>query len=207
MSVNPDPDAQLMLQVKNGDMVAFEQLVEKYKQPVVNLISRTLLDPSEAEDLAQIVFVQVFRSASRYQNTARFATWLYTIARNLCLNELRRRSRHPAESFDGLAEDSEEHPARQYEDAKARSATEHLLSEELVVKVEEALSDLPEKQRTAILLFREKDMSYEEISAVLNCTLSATKSLIHRGRETLKVRLKPYLRTGAWSALPKEEQL
>jgi RNA polymerase sigma-70 factor, ECF subfamily len=202
-----DPDAQLMLQVKNGDITAFERLVDKYKQPVLNLINRTLTDPTEAEDLAQNVFVQVFRSASRYQHTARFTTWLYTITRNLCLNEIRRRSRHPAESLDGLGEDTEDHPARQYEDPKSHSADAHLLSDELVYKVEEALSDLPEKQRTAILLFQEKDMSYEEISIILNCSLSATKSLIHRGRETLKLRLKPYLQSGTWRPASKQEQL
>jgi RNA polymerase sigma-70 factor, ECF subfamily len=207
MSVNPDPDAQLMLQVKHGDRVAFEQLVEKYKQSVHNLISRTLSDPTEAEDLTQNVFVQVYRSAPRYQHTARFATWLFTIARNLCLNELRRRSRHPADSLEGQSDDSEEHPARQHEDTKTRSATEEALSVELVQKIEESLADLPEKQRTAILLFREQELSYEDISAILNCSLSATKSLIHRGRETLKQRLKPYLRSGIWSKATKQEQL
>ena len=93
-----DPDAALMLRVKQGDMAAFEELVEKHKQPVMNLIYRTLQDATEAEDLAQNAFVQVFKSAHRYRASAKFSTWLYTIARNLCLNEIRRRSRHPAQS-------------------------------------------------------------------------------------------------------------
>ena len=93
-----DPDAALMLRVKQGDMAAFEELVEKHKQPVMNLIYRTLQDATEAEDLAQNAFVQVFKSAHRYRASAKFSTWLYTIARNLCLNELRRRSRHPAQA-------------------------------------------------------------------------------------------------------------
>jgi RNA polymerase sigma-70 factor, ECF subfamily len=199
MPANTDPDAQLMLQVKNGDLAAFETLVEKFKQPVINLISRTLGDQTEAEDLAQNVFIQVYRSAPRYLDTARFSTWLFTIVRNLCLNEIRRRSRHPVKSLDETPPDGDESPSRQFEDTHARDATDHLLVNELVNKVEEALSELPEKQRTAILLFREKDMSYEEIALVLNCSLSATKSLMHRGRETLKQRLKPYLRAGTWS--------
>src|SRR5215831_14299784 len=100
MSENLDPDAALMLRVKQGDMTALEELVEKYKQPITNLIYRTLQDAAEAEDLAQNVFVQVFKSAERYRVSAKFSTWLYTIARNLCLNEIRRRSRHPADPLD-----------------------------------------------------------------------------------------------------------
>lgn len=181
-------------------MAAFEALVEKYKLPVLNLVYRTLPDPTEAEDLAQSVFVQVYRSAGRYEHSAKFSTWLYTIARNLSLNEIRRRSRHPAESLDEAHGDVEDFPVRQYEDSKTRPPTDYVLENELVRKVQEALHDLPEKQRTAILLYQEKDMSYEEIAKILNCSLSATKSLIHRGRETLKQRLKPYLRSGLWES-------
>src|ERR1041385_3442677 len=112
-----DPDAALMLRVKQGDLEAFEELVDKYQQPIVNLISRTLQDPTEAEDLAQNVFLQVYKSAHRYRVSAKFSTWLYTIARNLCLNEIRRRSRHPADSLDFTSGDPEE-PARQYQDTK-----------------------------------------------------------------------------------------
>lgn len=203
MAGHPDPDAALMLRVKQGDMVAFEELVEKYKQPVINLVYRTLRDASEAEDLAQSVFVQVFKSAQRYRVSAKFSTWLYTIARNLCLNEIRRRSRHPADSLDAVHPDQEDQPLHQYEDKKTFSAPDCLLREELWSKVEQALASLPETQRTALLLCREEEMSYEEISTVLGCSLSATKSLIHRGRETLKQKLKPYLRSGAWHEVKK----
>lgn len=192
-----DLDASLMLRVKTGDLAAFEALVEKYKTPVVNLLARTLGDPAEAEDVAQNVFVQVFKSAGRYEATARFSTWLFTIARNLALNEIRRRSRHPAISLDESASEAAGLPGRQYEDKKNAAPSMGLLQEELRRKVEEALADLPENQRTALLLFRE-DVSYEEIAQVLRCSLSATKSLIHRARETLKARLKPYLKSGVW---------
>jgi RNA polymerase sigma-70 factor, ECF subfamily len=194
-----DPDAALMLRVRQGDANAFEDLVNKYKQPVINLLYRTVRDLTEAEDLAQNVFVQVFKSADRYRVEAKFSTWLFTIARNLALNEIRRRSRHPAESLEAALEPVEELPGRQFEDRRSTSPPDQLLQEELVKKIEEALAALPETQRTAILLYREKEMSYEEISAILNCSLSATKSLIHRGRETLKEKLKPYLKTGAWA--------
>lgn len=198
MAANLDPDAQLMLRVKQGDMTAFEELVEKYRQPVINLIYRTLPDATEAEDLAQHVFLQVFKSAHRYLVSAKFSTWLYTIARNLCLNEIRRRSRHPAESLDVSHPDNEDQPLRQYEDTKNYSPPDLLLQDELTQKIEQALAELPENQRTAILLFREDEMWSEEIAEVLGCSLSATKSLIHRGRETLKQKLKPYMRTGTW---------
>lgn len=187
-----------MLRVKQGDMDAFTELVEKYKQPVLNLIFRTVHDATEAEDLAQTVFVQVFKSAARYQSTAKFSTWLFTIARNLCLNEIRRRSRHPAESLDAPHPEQEDQPLHQFEDKKTFSPPENLLHGELAGKIEEALADLPENQRSAILLCRQEELSYEEIAEILGCSVSATKSLIHRGRETLKERLKRYLRGGDW---------
>jgi RNA polymerase sigma-70 factor (ECF subfamily) len=199
---DPDPDAALMLRVKQGDREAFETLVNKYKQPVMNLVFRTLPDAAEAEDLAQHVFLQVFKSAHRYEVAAKFSTWIFTIARNLCLNEIRRRSRHPADSLDEVAADNEDQPLRQIEDGKTFSAPEALLHGELEAKIEEALAELPEKQRTAILLCRQDELSYEEIAAIVGCSLSATKSLIHRGRETLKQKLKPYLRSGVWRENP-----
>jgi RNA polymerase sigma-70 factor (ECF subfamily) len=198
MPPNPDPDAALMLRVKQGDAAAFTELVDKYKQPVMNLAYRTLHDATEAEDLAQNVFVQVYKSAARYQSTAKFSTWLFTIARNLCLNEIRRRSRHPADSLDAPRAEQEDQPLPQFEDKKTFSPPESLLQRELAQNIERALADLPENQRSALLLCRQEDLSYEEIAEVLGCSLSATKSLIHRGRETLKERLKAYLRSGEW---------
>ena len=198
MSVQPDPDAALMLRVKRGDRAAFTELVEKYKQPVMNFIFRSLRDEIEAEDLAQNVFLQVYKSRSRYKQTAKFTTFLFTIARNLCLNELRRRSRHPAESLEETHTDNEDQPARQIEDKTQIAAPENVLHSELADKIEEALNELPENQRSAILLCRQDDLSYEQIAKILRTSLSATKSLIHRGRETLKEKLKPYLKFGDW---------
>src|SRR2546423_1471609 len=195
MANEQDPDAALMLRVKQGDQTAFAPLVDKYKQPVMNLAYRMLRDVTEAEDLAQNVFVQVYKSAHRYRVASKFSTWLFTIARNLCLNELRRRSRHPAHSMDAPLPGDSEEMAQQFEDKKVFAPPETLLHGELEQKINEALADLPENQRTAILLCRQEELSYEEIAQVLGCSLSATKSLIHRGRETLKERLKPYLRS------------
>lgn len=200
MSAELDPDAALMLRVKQGDTSAFAELVDKYKRPVINLVYRILRDESEAEDLAQNVFVQVYKSAHRYRAASKFSTWLFTIARNLCFNELRRRNRHPATSLDASYSEHEEEPAHQFEDKGVASPPEALMHDELAEKIEQALADLPENQRTALLLCRQEDLSYEDIARVMGCTLSATKSLIHRGREVLKQKLKPYLHSGAWRA-------
>lgn len=198
MPANLDPDAALMLRVKQGDTAAFTALVEKYKQPVMNLAFRTLRDETEAEDLAQTAFVQAWKSAGRYEPSAKFSTWLFTIARNLCLNEIRRRHRHPAESLDQTRDDSEDQLLHQVEDRRTSAAPDHVLRGELESKVDEALAVLPENQRTALLLCRQEELSYEEIAEVLGCSLSATKSLIHRARETIKAKLKPYLHSGVW---------
>jgi len=201
-----DPDAQLMLRVKDGDVEAFEMLVESYKGPVINLIYRNLKDRAEAEDLAQNVFVQAYKSAARYQPTAKFSTWLFTIARNLCLNEIRRRSRHPAFSLDQALDGDDSFMPQQFEDRSMSCASTEAMENELIRKIDEALSDLPENQRTAVTLYRNRGLSYEEVSEVLGCSLSATKSLIHRAREILRIRLKDYLRTGEWVARPEAPQ-
>ena len=99
-----DPDVALMLRVREGDTDALRELIERHQRAVVNTIHRAIGDASEAEDLAQRVFVQVYRSAKRYKPTAKFTTWLFTITRNTILNEHRRRSRHPSESLDALQE-------------------------------------------------------------------------------------------------------
>lgn len=198
MPAQPEDDAELMRRVQRGDLSAFETLVDRHRQAVINFAYRMLQDLTEAEDIAQAAFVQVYKAADRYQTSARFTTWLFTITRNLCLNELRRRSRHPADSLDQTRDDDSDAPLRQFEELRTAAPPDALLREELTAKVETAVAALPENQRTALLLYQRDDLSYEEICGVLGCSLSATKSLIHRARETLKRQLKPYLRTGAW---------
>lgn len=195
-----DDDADLMLQVREGDMEAFTRLVDRWKQPVAHFVYRLLPDADEAEDIAQGVFVQLWKSAGRYERQARFSTFLFTIARNLCLNEIRRRSRHPAESLDARLEPEGDQAPHQFPDPGQISADHASERAELVRKVDEAIADLPEKQRVALALCREGELSYEEIAVVLGTTVPATKSLIHRAREILKLRLKAYLASGAWEA-------
>ena len=205
MESEGDSNAALMLKVQEGDFVAFESLVDKYKQPVINIVARMIRDPVEAEDIAQKVFLQVFKASARYQVKAKFSTWLFTIARNLSLNELRRRSRRPTSSLDaGGGGDSEEPVDWQIEDRQVIGADEAALQSELTTKIDEVLGELPVNQRTAIVLLKEKGLSYDDIAGILGCSVSAVKSLIHRGRETIKARIKPYLVDGVWDRNAKE---
>lgn len=203
MATEQDPDSALMLRVKRGDEAAFAELVDKYKQPVMGLVFRIIRDATEAEDISQNVFLQVHKSAARYEPSAKFSSWLFTIARNLCLNELRRRSRHPSEPLEQSFADSDDTVERPLPDKQNPLPQDSLLMGELEQKVDDALAALPENQRTAIALCRRDDLSYEDISKILGCSLSATKSMIHRGREALKEKLKPYLHSGEWKDGPK----
>lgn len=188
-----DADALLMIRFRDGDESAFDQLMEKFKGPIFNFICRQIGREEEAEDIAQNVFVQVYKSASRYQPSAKFTTWLFTIARNLCLNEFRRRKRHPLQSLDEtLAGDPDAVPT-QYSDPSAISPSLQVSEREFREQVLAAIQKLPENQRAAVLLCRYEGLSYEEIAKVLGITVPATKSLLHRARETLKLELKNFL--------------
>lgn len=194
-----DADADRMMRVQQGDLQAFEGLVDQYKRPIFNLVYRMLRDRDEAEDITQKVFIQVYRASDRYRPTAKFSTWIFTIARNLTLNEIRRRSRKPwTDSLDETMDG--EGPAQRLDppDHRARPANQELAHQEFLECLEQAIDQLPENQRIAVLLCREGDISYEEMAKVMGCSLSAVKSLIFRGRETIKKRAQNYLLTGDW---------
>lgn len=190
-----------MQAMKRGDSDALNTLVERWHRPVLNFVHRMLPDLEEAEDLAQSVFVQLWRSADRYEPAARFSTFIFTIARNLCLNELRRRARHPVERLDAPVNgEAGEEMGRQYRDGRQTPADVEAERRELFAKVDEAVADLPEKQRIALALCRDGELSYDEIAAVVQLSIPATKSLIFRAREVLRSRLKAYLLDGSWTA-------
>ena len=184
-------DVALMLRIKAGDEDAFRELIERHQRAVISVIYRALGDAWESEDLAQRVFIQVFRSARRYQPTAKFTTWLYTITHNAIRNEYRRRARHAAESFDALTQPGETgEPGAQLADPQAIDPGQLVIERELQEQIQTAVQLLPETQRTAVILCRFEGLPYEEIATVLNCSVSAVKSLLHRARETLKEKLR-----------------
>ncbi len=186
-----DTDVALMLRVRAGDEDAFRELIERYQRAVIGVIYRAIGDAWEAEDIAQRVFIQVFRSARRYKPTAKFTTWLYTITHNAIRNEYRRRSRHAAESFDALTQPGETgEPGAQLADPQATDPSQIVSEHELQEKIQAAIQLLPEAQRTAVILCRFEGLPYEEIAEVLDCSVAAVKSLLHRARETLKEKLR-----------------
>jgi RNA polymerase sigma-70 factor (ECF subfamily) len=183
-------DIALMLRVKAGDMDAFEALVERHQHSVVGTVAKMLGNDSDAEDIAQQVFVRVWKSASRYEPTAKFTTWLMTITRNLVFNESRRRGRSrlvPLES------DDPDVPQTQHVDTSVGSPQEQMLGGELRSAVDSAIASLPEPQRLAIVLRRFEEMPYEEIAKVLRTSVPAVKSILFRARNELRDRLKKYL--------------
>lgn len=181
-----------MMQVKLGDMAAFQQLIEAHQSRVIGFAARMLGDEMEAEDVAQQVFIRVWKSAERYEATARFTTWLYTIARNLVLNELRRRKRHDAQPLENPLQD-ESAPRAQFADPAERAPDKKSLDEELERAIQKAIEELPEVQRTAIILRRYDDVSYEEIGAILKLSPPAVKSVLFRARNSLREKLRAYL--------------
>ncbi|MDW8344040.1 MAG: sigma-70 family RNA polymerase sigma factor [Verrucomicrobiae bacterium] len=183
-----DPDAARMLRVRDGDESAFRELVERHHRAVINTIYRATGDAAEAEDLAQRVFIQIYRSAHRYEPTSRFTTWMFTIVHNLIRNEYRRRNRHPTDSLEALAALPDLHT-----DLHANDPAREVALNELQQRIADAIESLPANQRMAVILARYEGLSYDEIARVLNCSVSAVKSLLHRARETLKTQLHPYL--------------
>ncbi len=179
----------LMERVRDGDANAFQSLVEIHQSAVIGTVAKMLGSASDAEDIAQQVFVRVWKSACRYQPTAKFTTWLFTITRNLVFNEMRRKKRRQEISID--AHRDENH--REIAEDSASRPDQATLQEELVVKIEEAIRALPEKQRLAVVLRRYEEMPYEEIGRVLNLSLPAVKSLLFRARSQLKELLAEYL--------------
>jgi RNA polymerase sigma-70 factor (ECF subfamily) len=182
-------DVDLMCRVRDGDLRAFEELVAIHQRTVIATVAKMLGSPSEAEDIAQQVFIRIWKSAARYEPQAKFTTWLFTITRNLVFNEVRRRQRKPTVSV----QEREETTHRVIEDSHGSSPDDELLHAELEAAVDRAIAALPEKQRLAVILRRYEDMPYEEIGTVLSMSVPAVKSLLFRARTELKQSLQKYL--------------
>jgi RNA polymerase sigma-70 factor (ECF subfamily) len=182
-SESDQPEIEWMRRIREGDMESFRLLVEAHQARVVGTITKMLGSEMEAEDLAQQVFIRVWRSAPRYKPTAKFTTWLFRITRNLVFNEMRRR-RHFVDHTEDISE-----PV----DRKERGPDQVLLEEELQTAIQDAISKLPEAQRLAIVLRRYEELPYEEIAKVMGTTVPAVKSILFRARAELRERLAKYL--------------
>jgi RNA polymerase sigma-70 factor (ECF subfamily) len=200
-----DPDIRLMLRVRDDDPAAFAELVELYQHRLITVMNHLVGNPDEAEDLAQEVFLRVYRSRKKYRPRAKLSTWLYTIANNLALNALRSRQRRPVVPLN--VRDSGPlgpRPAEQLVHDRAHQPTEHVQQQELAAVVRQALTTLNERQRVAVVLNKFEDMNYADIAQVMGLTVKAVKSLLSRARENLRAVLEDYIYMDGRPAPPRK---
>lgn len=184
-----DIDHALMARCAEGDHRAFRDLVERHQDAVVGTVTKMLGNASDSEDIAQMVFIRVWKHARRYKPDNKFTTYLYTIVRNLVYNESRRRSRKRTVSSDQREDEQHlQHPAD-----PAAQPDSTLLDTELRTAIDAAIESLPENQRLAVVLRRYENLPYEEIAEILATTVPSVKSLLFRARTTLRESLSKYM--------------
>jgi RNA polymerase sigma-70 factor (ECF subfamily) len=189
-----DPDIRLMLRIRDDDAGAFAELVERYQHRLVTVMHHLVGNKEEAEDLAQEVFLRVYRVRKKYRPRAKFSTWLFTIANRLALNALRSRQRRPAVRLD--VRDSGPlgpRPAEQLVVDRMDQPGDRMDKQELAAVVHQALDGLNERYRMAVLLNKFEDMNYAEIAEVMELTATAIKSLLSRARQNLRAALQSYV--------------
>jgi len=192
-----DPDVRLMLQVRDGSAAAFEELVLRYQGRLLTVLEHLVRDRDRAEDLAQEVFLRVFRARHNYTAGAKFSTWLFTIANNVASNSRRDRSRRKEVRVNGSAEDTGAEPLdRLAVAASGLMPTRQLDKIEMAEIVRIAIDQLSERQRLAVLLSKFEGMSYTDIAATMGMSVQAIKSLLSRARGNLKGFLEPYMQNG-----------
>jgi len=184
-------DVELMAKTAEGDLASFEELVGRHQNRVFGTAVRMLNSEEDAEDIAQQVFVRVWKSAKRYKPTAKFSTWLMTITRNLVLNEIRRRTRKPV----WFLEEQDENASGRVPDQSTPDPSKNIEQSELEKAVDQAISELPEPQRMAVVLRRFEEMPYEEIGQIMKMSVPAVKSLLFRARTALREKLQMHLKT------------
>ncbi len=188
-----DPDVALMLRLQAGDQAAFQDLFQKFSPRVLQYARRLVGSEARAEEVTQDVFVQVFRFRQRYRPESRFSTWLFTIATNLCLNELRRPERHLRVDLWKPRDDDDRREGPQLADPAATTPEEGASTRELARQLEAAVGELPPKQRAALLLSRVDGLAYRDVAEALGCTEGAVKALLFRATQSLKKTLREYL--------------
>jgi len=182
-----DRDAELMLRVREGDDTSFALLLERHRGPVVHFLFRMVQNPSVSEELAQEVFLRVYRSRATYEPTAKFTTWLFRIATHLALNWVRDGKKEKGhESLDEQVVDGVDRQVRD----RQPTIEQEMLYEVKMTEVRRAIEALPAKQRAAVLMHKYEELEYAQIARALNCSESAVKSLLFRAYESLRSRLK-----------------
>jgi RNA polymerase sigma-70 factor (ECF subfamily) len=194
-SYQRDPEVQLMLRVRNGDQTAFTQLVARYQDRLVGIFTNMFRDSALAEDLAQEVFLRIYRARNGYEPTAKFSTWVFQIANNLASNSRRTKGRKREVQFQPSMSGSQPLAAGEQlvADRSALMPTRRLDSEETRERVMAAMESLNERQRMAILLHKFEGMSYAEIGAIMELTPQAVKSLLSRARDHLRSILEGFI--------------
>ena len=186
-------DAEVMLRVKAGDEGAFDYLLQKYRRPMMNFMYRMARNPAVAEELAQEVFLRIYRSREKYEASAKFTTWLYRIATNLAVNHARDTRHERSENTVSLNEPDEHTGVALDVPDGSLSAEEMLVRRERLSAIRQRVEALPERQRIAVVMHKYQQMDYREISQVLKLSESATKSLLFRAYETLRGQLKEFV--------------
>jgi RNA polymerase sigma-70 factor, ECF subfamily len=186
-------DAEVMLRVKAGDEAAFDFLVQKYRRPLVSFMFRMARNTAAAEDLAQEVFLRVYRSRQTYEASAKFTTWLYRIATNLAVNHARDTRKERPEVTVSLDEPNEETGSTMDVPDSAMTAEQNLVRQEKMAAIRSKVEALPERQRLAVVMHKYQQMDYKQIADVLKLSESATKSLLFRAYETLREQLKEFV--------------
>jgi RNA polymerase sigma-70 factor, ECF subfamily len=188
-----DSDAEVMLRAKAGDPSAFEYLVQKYRRPMVSFMYRMARNAAAAEDLAQEVFLRVYRSRESYEASAKFTTWLYRIATNLAVNHTRDTRHERPEVQVSLDEPDEESGTTLELPDGALNAEQAMVRRERMLAIRKKVEALPEQQRLAVIMHKYQQMDYRQIAEVLKKSESATKSLLFRAYETLREQLKDFI--------------
>ena len=186
-------DAQIMLRVKDGDDSAFEYLVQKYRRPMLSFMYRMARNSAVAEDLAQEVFLRVYRSREKYEASAKFTTWLYRIASNLAVNHARDTRHQRPENTVSLDEPDQESGLTMDLPDNSLTAEESIVRRERLAAIRQRVEALPERQKMALIMHKYQQMDYRQIAEVLKLSESAIKSLLFRAYETLRVQLKEFV--------------
>jgi RNA polymerase sigma-70 factor, ECF subfamily len=186
-------DADVMLRVKTGDESAFAYLVQKYRRPMVGFLYRLCHNPAAAEELAQEVFLRVYRSRSSYEASAKFSTWIYRIATNLAVNHARDTRHERPQVTVRLDEPDQETGATPDLADESLTVEQQMLQRERLAAIRNKVNGLPERQRIAVIMHKYQQMDYRQIAEALNLSESATKSLLFRAYETLREQLKEFV--------------